>query len=85
MDYRYFHFDLKPQQPDTTQRSIIAEARKSLERMEVTGDVVSIYVHREMQILTIEEALDGPQDWHKSNYVVDFRRTATGWEPTTIR
>ena len=74
------------QQPDTTQRSIVAAARERLKGITTTLDVIRVPVERGITVFSREQALDGPQEWDKSSYVVTFRRAhaAAEWEVESI-
>lgn len=77
-------------QPDTTQRSIVAEARKHLPRLE---KAFPNHRHLDVAVLKPMHFFGSPEEaalaleWAQSSYIVTFRRTVDGrdWEPTHIR
>ena len=75
------------QQPDTTQRSIVAAARQRLEGVTTPENVIRVpIIKQEVTVLSMPQAMDGPQEWDKSSYIVTFRRVQADapWEVERI-
>ena len=75
-DYRH--------QPDITQRSIIAAARKRLEGIQTTLDTVRIPVEKPMQFFGSAEESALALEWDKSSYVVTFLKEGNEWKAIEV-
>jgi hypothetical protein len=73
-------------QPDITQRSIIAAARKMLEGVQTDLNEIRVPVDRPVSFMSREQAMAGPQDWDKPSYIVTFKRQTAEqeWQPIRV-
>ena len=67
-------------QPNITQRSIIAAARKRMEGIQTSLDTVRVMVDKPLQFFGSAEEAALALEWDKPGYVVTFRRNGQEWE-----